>query len=118
MISIIKYRYQEILEKVDEIIEMSGYSEYAKRNIVLTGGTSELPGSIEIAQKVFETNIRIGTPSKVSGLSEEIGGPSFSSCSGILMHCLKKSNKNHKNISSDNTKKIGNFLKNIMGKNF
>ena len=118
LISIIKYRYEEILEKVDEVIEMSGYSEYARRNIVLTGGTSELPGSIEIAQRVFETNIRIGSPSKISGLSEEIGGPSFSSCSGILMHCLRKSNKNYKNISFNNTKKIGNFLKNIMGKDF
>ena len=48
-----------------------------KRNIILTGGTSDLPGSIEIAQRLFETNIRLGTPTKIGGLSEDIGGPSF-----------------------------------------
>ena len=118
LVSIIKYRYEEILEKVDEVIEKSGYSEYAKRNIILTGGTSDLPGSIEIAQRLFETNIRLGTPTKIGGLSEEIGGPSFSSCSGVLIHCLKKSKKNHDSITQKGTEKIGNFLKNLMGQDF
>jgi len=118
LVSIIKYRYEEILEKADEVIEKSGYSEYAKRNIILTGGTAGLPGSIELAQRVFDTNVRIGLPTKIGGLSGEIGSPSFSSCSGVLIHCLKKSKKNHETISIKSSEKIGNFFKNLMGQDF
>ena len=91
LISIIKYRYEEILEKVDEVIEKSGYSEYAQKKYYINWGTSDLPGSIEIAQRLFETNIRLGTPTKIGGLSEEIGGPSFSSCSRSFDTLPKKS---------------------------
>ena len=61
---------------------------------------------------------RLGTPTKIGGLSEDIGGPSFSSCSGVLIHCLKKSKKNHDSITQKGTEKIGNFLKNLMGQDF
>ena len=118
LVSIIKYRYEEILEKADEIIEKSGYSEYAKRNIVLTGGTAGMPGSIELAQRVFDANVRVGSPTKIGGLSGEIGSTSFSSCSGVLTHCLRKSKKNHETISIKSAEKIGNFFKNLMGQDF
>ena len=91
--------------------------QFDNSNIILTGGTSELRGSIEIAKRILDTNIRLGTPIKIGGLSEDIGGPSFSACSGVLMHCLKQSKKEHETIKNKRNS-INNFFKNIMGADF
>ena len=40
LIYITRARFEEIINKANKIIEDSGYSELARRNIVLTGGTS------------------------------------------------------------------------------
>ena len=117
LVSIIRPRFEQIIEKSEEVIERSGYSELAKRNIILTGGTSELRGGIEIAERLLDTNIRLGTPIKIGGLSEDIGGPSFVACSGVLMHCLKQSKKKHEAIK-DKRSSINNFFKKIMGVDF
>ena len=117
LVSIIRHRFEEIIEEAEKVIERSGYSDLAKRNIVLTGGTSELRGSIEIAKRILDTNIRLGIPIKIGGLSEDIGGPSFAACSGVLMHCLKQSKKEHETIKN-NRSSINKFFKNIMGADF
>ena len=117
LVSIIRHRFEEIIEEAEKVIERSGYSDLAKRNIVLTGGTSELRGSIEIAKRILDTNIRLGIPIKIGGLSEDIGGPSFAACSGVLMHCLKQSKKEHETIKN-NRSSINKFFKNMMGADF
>jgi cell division protein FtsA len=117
LITIIKPRYEEILEMSLHAIENSGYSEIARRNVVLTGGTTHLTGSLEIAERVLDCSVRLGMPTKLGGLSENTSGPSFSSCAGVIIHALdqKKNELKHLKKRSSFTQKI---IKNLMGTGF
>ena len=117
LITIIKPRYEEILEMSLHAIENSGYSEIAKRNVVLTGGTTHLTGSLEIAERVLDCSVRLGMPTKLGGLSENTSGPGFSSCAGVIIHSLdqKKIELKAMRKRSSFTQKI---IKNLMGTGF
>ena len=53
-------------------IEQSGYKDISNKNTIITGGTMELPGSIEFAERILETRVRIGLPSGINNLVEDI----------------------------------------------
>jgi len=124
LVYIIRARFEEIIKEADKIIEDSGYSDLAKRNIVLTGGTADLNGAIEITERMLDTNVRKGTPMKVGGLSEESSGSSFSSSCGVLIHCLlqesqfKPAQVNPRPDGSGGPSKLQNIFKRIMGADF
>lgn len=53
------------------------------RNIVLTGGASEIEGAEELAQEVFRLPARIGRPDPAAGVGADVG-PSCASVVGAL----------------------------------
>ncbi len=53
--------------------------------VVLTGGGALLPGIAPIAEDVFGLPVRIGTPSGISGLTDAITMPQFSTAIGLVM---------------------------------
>ena len=55
LISIIQPRFYEILMHAKKYIEQSGYNDIAKRNTVITGGGSELIGSVEFSERTLES---------------------------------------------------------------
>lgn len=116
LIYITRARFEEIINKADKIIEDSGYSELARRNIVLTGGTADLNGAVEITERMLDTNVRKGTPMKVGGLSEELNGSSFSASCGVLLHSL--SHESQFRPIQNNTNKLQNIFKRVMGVDF
>ena len=69
-------------------IEQSGYFDVAKRNTVITGGGAELNGCIEFSERTLDSRVRIGRPLNINGLNEQISGPVFSSCAGMLIHSI------------------------------
>ena len=91
LLGIIRPRVEEILEMVREKIEMSGTSVIAGRRVVLTGGSSQLQGIIELAARVLDKQVRIGKPINMPGLAEATNGPAFSACAGLLLFATRKS---------------------------
>src|SRR6056300_1318343 len=77
LISIIKPRLWEILMHSKKCIEQSGYKDISNKNTIITGGTSELPGSIEFAERILETRLRLGFPSGINNIVEDLSGPAF-----------------------------------------
>jgi cell division protein FtsA len=59
---------------------------------VLTGGTAGLQGVNDAAAHTLRMPVRIGVPRGLSGLSDSLGAPAYSSPVGLVLWGLKKSN--------------------------
>lgn len=117
LISIIKPRLWEILMHSKKCIEQSGYKDISNKNTIITGGTSELPGSIEFAERILETRVRIGFPSGINNLVEDLSGPAFTSCTGMLLHSVLMQENEIKNKSKNNNFAVK-IIEKIMGSGF
>ncbi|MEE2980446.1 MAG: cell division protein FtsA [Pseudomonadota bacterium] len=85
---IIRPRVEEIFEVVRARLEASGFADTAGRRMVLTGGSSQLPGLRELATQIFGRSARLGRPREIQGLAEATGGPAFSTCAGLLQYAV------------------------------
>ena len=69
--TVVEQRYQELFEVVlDEIGKMN--TDNLRAGIVLTGGTSQLSGAVQLAEEVFSSDVRLGYPRPMSGAFETI----------------------------------------------
>ncbi len=84
LVGIIAPRVEETLELIRARIAASGLDHLAGRRIVLTGGASQLPGLRELAGQILEKQVRLGRPTRLTGLAEATCGPAFATCSGLL----------------------------------
>ncbi len=84
LIGIISPRLEETFELVRNRLENSGFDKLAGRQVVLTGGASQLPGTRELAGMILDKQVRIGRPMRVAGLAESAGGPAFATTVGLL----------------------------------
>jgi len=89
LVRIIQPRLEEIFEHVRSRLEHSGYAKLVGRRVVLTGGASQLPSMRELAQLILDKQVRIGRPTRIAGLNEAHGGPSYSTAAGLLLHAVR-----------------------------
>jgi cell division protein FtsA len=83
---IIESRVEEIMEQVREEIWKSGYEDYLKAGVVLTGGTADLQAIDEAAQDILGMPTRVGTPHSVGGLKDMVAEPGFAAAVGLAMY--------------------------------
>ena len=84
LIGIISPRLEETFEAVRDRLEASGFDKLAGRQVVLTGGASQLPGTRELAGMILDKQVRVGRPARVAGLAEATSGPAFATTVGLL----------------------------------
>ena len=84
LVGIISPRIEETLELVRDRLEHSGFDRLAGRQIVLTGGASQLPGTRELAAMILDKQVRLGKPLRITGLAEATQGPAFATTAGLL----------------------------------
>jgi len=75
---------QELFELVREELERSGYRELVAAGVVLTGGSSLLEGTQELADEIFELPVRIGRPQNVGGLTDVVNSPIYATGVGLI----------------------------------
>ncbi len=85
VIGIIRPRVEEILEEVRASLEAAGFDDLPSRQIVLTGGGSQLPGLDGLAAKILGPQVRVGRPLRVRGLPQAATGPDFASAVGLCL---------------------------------
>jgi cell division protein FtsA len=88
---IINARCRQIFEMVQTEIKKSGYDGMIPAGMVLTGGTAGLQGVTDAAAHTLRMPVRIGVPRGLSGLSDSLGAPAYSSPVGLVLWGLKKS---------------------------
>lgn len=115
---IIEPRYIELMNLVNtEIVQLQSQlrqlniKHHLAAGIVLTGGASLMDGLVACAQKVFHMQVRIASSINISGATDDIAGPQYSTVVGLL-HYGKESNF-HNDIYVDRRLKIGDWMKKI-----
>lgn len=82
---VIEPRYEELLTLVQAELRRSGFEDLVAAGIVLTGGSSKMEGLIDLAEEVFHIPVRLGTPQYVTGLSDVVRNPIYSTGVGLLL---------------------------------
>jgi cell division protein FtsA len=82
--AVIEPRVQELFALVQKVVRDSGYEELISSGVVLTGGTSLLPGIGELAEDVFLKPARIGWPTYDGALADVARNPRFATVMGLL----------------------------------
>ena len=95
--TVVEQRYRELFEVVlDEIGKMK--IDNLRAGIVITGGTSQLQGAVELAEDVFSADVRLGYPKPMSGAFETINSPENATGAGLLLYALKKFKSNPEDL--------------------
>jgi cell division protein FtsA len=82
--NIIEARVEEIFQLVQQEIKRSGYDGLLPAGMVLTGGSSLLPGIRNIASQVTGLPVRVARPENLVGLVDQLQSPAYSTSVGLL----------------------------------
>ncbi|MEO5616644.1 MAG: cell division protein FtsA [Candidatus Eisenbacteria bacterium] len=84
--SMIEPRMEEIFMLANKEVKKNHFAELLGGGVVLTGGTSLMPGVVELAEQVFEMPVRLGAPAGLGGLSANVADPRYSTGVGLVLH--------------------------------
>jgi cell division protein FtsA len=82
---VIEPRIEELYTLVQAELRRSGYEELLCSGIVITGGSSDMEGMMELGEEVFHLPVRVGRPHYVGGLAELVNTPRFATGVGLLL---------------------------------
>jgi cell division protein FtsA len=82
---IIEARMREVFEKIGEQIEKAGSGGMLPAGLVLTGGAAQLAGAARLGREVLQMPVRVAGPSGVSGLTDHLLTPAYSTSLGLLI---------------------------------
>ena len=91
---IIEPRLEEVFHLVRREIGKSGYEDHLVSGIVMTGGSTLLPGIIEMAERIFNVPVRQGVPANVTGLVDVVSSPVYATGTGLLLYGLGQQDRN------------------------
>ena len=81
---IIEARVEEIFLLAMQEIKRSGYDGLLPAGMVLTGGSSSLPGIRQLASQVLGLPVRTAKPENLVGLVDKLSSPAYSTSVGLL----------------------------------
>src|SRR6201992_2938582 len=84
--NIVRHRAEEIFEMVRDRLADSPFVAEPKARWVLSGGASQLTGTIELATRILGRQVRIGRPLGFSRLPNEAKSASFAVPTGLLVY--------------------------------
>ena len=83
--TILRARVEEILEHCVARLATPAFAAGAGCRVILTGGTSQLPGLAELAAKLLQHSVRIGSLAAVNGLLPQHQHPGMAACVGTIL---------------------------------
>lgn len=84
LVHIIEARVEEIFSLIMQEIKRSGYDGLLPAGLVLTGGTSALPGIRQLAARVSGLPVRTAQPENLLGLADQLKSPAYATSIGLL----------------------------------
>ena len=82
---VIKDRVEETLQLIAQRVRAVGMKEGPAGGLVLTGGTSKLPGIEVLAKQVLDIPARVGRPRLLEGAPAKLQDPAFATSMGIII---------------------------------
>jgi len=91
LVRIVQARMEEIFELASQCITASDAARFAGSSVVLTGGTAQLNGVLELAGRLLDKRARIGRPTGIVGMADRLENPAFAAVVGMLNYAQKRS---------------------------
>lgn len=88
--AVIEPRVEELFALVHQCVRESGYEDVLSSGIVLTGGSSMIPGMVELAEDIFLKPARVGMPDYQGQLADVVRSPRYSTVLGLLLEAKKQ----------------------------
>jgi len=82
--AIVEPRVEELFSLVRQEIKRSGYDGLLPAGVVLTGGSSAIPGTREVAGDVLHLPVRSAQPEGMRGLVDQLRSPAYATPFGLL----------------------------------
>ncbi len=99
---ILEPRVEEIFTLVNREIIKSGYEDLIASGVVITGGSSILPGMPELAEQIFNLPVRRGLPQDIGGLIDVVNSPIYATGVGLVKYGSKNLDRQQFKIGQDN----------------
>jgi len=108
--NIIRARMEELLQLILMEMPTSDYHSLAPCGLVLTGGTTNLPGLDELGQSLLRIPVRKGRPltAGIYGISDILHDPSYATTLGLILWPIR--GKEHSALQTKNAGVLGNFV--------
>ncbi|HEX7042569.1 MAG TPA: cell division protein FtsA [Patescibacteria group bacterium] len=87
---IIRPRLNEIFTMVGLELKKSGWGGQTPAGVVVTGGGAKTVGIIESAKRTLAMPVRVGMPTGLKGIIDEVQDPAFSTAVGLLIYGSKE----------------------------
>lgn len=82
---IVRARVEEIIRLIMLELPRNEFASTAPAGLVLTGGSSNLPGIDALAREIMPLPVRIGVPVKINGIGESLHNPAYATSVGLLL---------------------------------
>jgi len=110
--AIIEPRMEELFSLALRELEKSDVYDSLGAGMVLTGGASLLPGTVDLAERVLGIPVKIGEPTVKGGLVETVKSPIYATSVGLIQFALNRSTDTRSDARSSKTlKKFINKIK-------
>ena len=93
--AVIEPRVEELFALVHQVVRESGYEDVLSSGVVLTGGSSSMPGMIEMAEDIFLKPTRLGMPAYTGQLADVVRSPRYATVLGLLLEAKKQYLRGH-----------------------
>ncbi len=116
LVRIIEPRMREILQMVRAEIAKSGQLDMLPAGVVLTGGGSLMPCTVELAQEIVKSPVRLGVPGDVGALSDTVASPIYSTAVGLVKYAAKEQTGLQEQEKTGTLRQVvANFFRRIFG---
>ena len=82
---VVEPRYEELFEVALGKLQRSGFEHLIPAGVVLTGGSSQMAGIVELAEEVLHLPVRRGLPRDVTGPQDVVRNPIYATAVGLLL---------------------------------
>jgi len=91
---IIRPRLNEIFGMVRDVLKKAGLEDQTPAGVVLTGGGALTVGAAESCRRVLQLPPRIGVPTGLSGIVDEVSSPIYAAAVGLVLYGYKQRPQN------------------------
>jgi cell division protein FtsA len=89
LIAVIRHRLDHLMSEIAEALKELGFAGPFGRQVVITGGGSDLKGMADYVQGVLGRAVRVGRP-QMAGLPEAHSGPAFATLAGLTQFAASR----------------------------
>lgn len=86
---VIRPRYEELFRYVAKELHRADMFGRIPGGVVITGGSAQMPGVVELAEEVLEVPVRLGLPHGVEGIEAASRDPGLATGVGLLLYAKR-----------------------------